>query len=178
MTTLTIDLADILEAKLQFGFTVPVPIDLDQLLEYADDDWEHELDLDALLADRRQAAVLLDAATIHDRHPHLTLDQAWEVVRIVRADFEAFAEDVVDDAVHINYPTARMGLQTRLMNLRYALNGRTDEGGVRLRGELAGLERVFHKLPVFPDGANPALEGGLAAALDDLEAASREGGAA
>lgn len=178
MTTLTIDLAAILGHKLQFGFTVPVPVDVDQLLEYADDDWEHELDLEGLLAERRQAVVLLDAGTVQDRHPHLTPDQAWDVVQVVRSDFEAFAEDAIEDAVYFNFPTARMTLQTRLLNLRNSLDGRTDDLGRRLKHELAGLQRVFDKLPTTPDGTNPALEGSLAVALDDLEAAARvEGGA-
>jgi hypothetical protein len=178
MTTLTIDLADILDHKLQFGFTVPVSVDVDQLLEHADDDWEHELDLESLLAERRQAVVLLDASEVHDRHPHLTPDQAWDLVQIVRADFEAFVDDAIDDAVYFNFPTARMTLQTRLLNLRYSLNGRTDDLGRRLTHELAGLQRVFDKLPTTPDGTNPALEGSLAVALDDLETAARVAGGA
>lgn len=176
MTTLTIDLADILEHKLQFGFTVPVPIDVDQLLEYADDDWREEIDLDGLLAEQRKAAVVIDAADFTREYPHLTDAQAWELAQTVRDDFQHFLKaDALHDAVHFNYPTVRMTLESRMSNLRYTLRARTDEASVRLAAELEGLRRLLDRLPATDD---PALEGVIAATLDDIENASREGGAA
>ena len=44
---LTVNLADVLERKYPSGFHVPADIDIGTFLEFADDDWDHPLDLDA-----------------------------------------------------------------------------------------------------------------------------------
>ena len=177
MSHITIDLADILEDKLQFGFHVPVAIDVGQLLEYGDDNWDYALDLNDLLAHQRKTVVVISADDIGREYPHLNADQAWEIAERLRDDFAAFLDDAVADAVHINYPTARMQLHSRLLNLRHGLRGREDELVKRLLGELDGLLRLFHKVP--ESDTDPAVHGVFAAALDDIEAATKvEGGAA
>lgn len=178
MTKLTIDLADILKRKHPHGFHAPADIDIDTFLEFADDDWEHELDLTPFLAGRKEAAVILRAADVKNLYPHLTDEQAWEATEQLRDDIELFVEDAIADVVHLNFPSVRMRLHGRLMNLRYALQARTDGIAEQLLNEVKGLERLFASRPdAFGDG-NPALEGAIAATLDDLESASREGGAA
>jgi hypothetical protein len=47
---LTVNLADVLERKYPSGFHVPADIDIGMFLEFADDDWDHTIDIDALLA--------------------------------------------------------------------------------------------------------------------------------
>lgn len=174
MKHITIDLADILETKLQFGVSIPVSIDVDQLLEYGDDDWSHDLDIGDILSRQRITAVLISAEEVQRQYPHLSDEQAWETAERLRDDFEAFLEDAIADAVHINYPTARMQLHSRLLNLRYGLRGRDDEPAKRLLNEVDGLLRVFHHVP--ESDADPALHGALAAALDDIEDATKTQG--
>jgi hypothetical protein len=175
---LTLDLADILADKLGGGITVPVHVDADEFLESADDDWDHELDLDRLLADQRRAAVILSAADIRDRHPHLTDEQAWDVAGVVRDDLRDMLDDFVASVVDLNHPSAKSALEGRLFRLRHALDRRDEPDAKSLSGRLSGLLDLLRKVPDTTAG-NPALEGVIAATLDDFEAeAGRIGGAA
>ena len=82
MTKLTIDLADILKRKHPHGFHAPADLDIDTFLEFADDDWEHELDVHELLAEGQQIAVVWDIEDVQSLRPDLTDDQAWDVLRV------------------------------------------------------------------------------------------------
>lgn len=170
MTKISLDLAQILEAKYPQGFHVPADIDLTNFLEFADDDWTEELDLDALLAEERKAAIIITAQQVKNDFPHLSDEQAWEVVEITRDQTQLAIDDFIADVVHFNFPSTKMELHSRLMNLRYRLNGKGDATSKQLQHELSGLLRLFHKLPDTLDG-NPALEGIIAATLDDIETA-------
>ena len=56
--TLEIDLADILENKYPNGFHAPADIDISSFLEFTDDDWRHEIDIEDLLAANRFIGVV------------------------------------------------------------------------------------------------------------------------
>jgi hypothetical protein len=87
MTKITLDVANILKRKYPGGFHAPADIDIDTFLEFADDDWEHEIDLDTLLARDGQVALLLSTEDVYARRPDLTHDQAMDVLRMSRGDF-------------------------------------------------------------------------------------------
>ena len=55
---LTLNLADVLERKYPSGFHVPADVEITTFLEFADDDWDHAIDLDALLEAEDQVALL------------------------------------------------------------------------------------------------------------------------
>lgn len=172
MTTITIDLAEILEAKLQHGFHVPVSIDIRDLLDYADDDWDETLDLDLLLAGRHEAALIFSATDVRRLRPHLTDDQAWEVAEVTRDQFRHALDDFLGDVADENYPTAKRELQRRALGLKHRLECPSPDRpeATELIQQLAGVQRLITKLPDDAHG-HPALEGSLAATLDDLERA-------
>lgn len=81
---LTVNLADVLERKYPSGFHVPTDIDIGTFLEFADDDWDHTLDLDALLAAEHRVATLWSVDDVLSRRPDLTRQQAWQVLTTAR----------------------------------------------------------------------------------------------
>ncbi len=163
-TKITLDLAGILAAKLQHGFHMPVTVDIAELLEYADDDWDEELDLDDLLARDGRAALVFSADDARAARPHLTGEQAWEVTRVTRDECRDALGDFLGDVADANHPTAKLILQRRLG----ALTARLRDDPRSEPPELVGFRRMIERLPA---GGDPALEGFVAAALDDLEAA-------
>jgi hypothetical protein len=170
MTTITLDLREILEAKLQHGFNVPVSIDVGDFLDYADDDWEEPIDLDCYLALRQEAAVVFSAKDVKRLRPHLSDEQAWEVVEITRDQTQSMMDDFLGDVADEACPSGKRLLQQRLVRLKLRV---TDKHRVRpeaetLLQELAGIQRLLGKVPDDASG-NPALEGSIAATLDDLE---------
>jgi len=176
MTTIQIDLADILEGRLQFGFSIPVPIDVSQLLEYADDDWRHDLDLEDLLSEQRKVAVIISAGDIKRNFPHLTEGQAWEIAAGIGDHMQGGLEDWISDAVYMDYPSSQMKLLQRARSLKSTLSARTDDPATTLLAETNGLLRLINKLEGAP--SDPALEGKIAATLDDIETSmTKKGGA-
>ena len=93
---LTINLADILERKYPHGFHVPVDVDISSFLEFADDDWDHSIDLNAILAADNEVALVWTIDDVHQRRPDLTEEQAWKVLVTARDDF-------LKDACHLDF---------------------------------------------------------------------------
>lgn len=177
-TMLKIDLDEILEEKLQFGFTVPVPIDVSQLLEYGDDDWRYDLDLDEILASQCKAAIVISAEEVRREHPQLTQDQAWEIAQVVRDQTRDALEDFIGDTVWMNYPSERMKLRDRIYKLQRVLQGRDDAPFKKMADELQGLARLLNRED-HKASDDPAICGAVAATLDDIDAVlAKEGGAA
>jgi hypothetical protein len=170
MTTITIDLREILEAKLQHGFHVPVSIDASDFLDYADDDWDEPIDLDCYLAQRQEAAVVFSAKDVKRLRPHLSDDQAWEVVEITRDQTQSMMDDFLSDVADEACPSGKRLLQSRLVRLKLRVTDqhKLNPEAERILQELAGIQRLLGKVPDDTKG-NPALEGSIAATLDDLE---------
>ena len=150
MTTVEIDLADILEQKYPHGFHVPADIDLSMFLEFGDDDWTHDLDLKSLLAKDRRIALVFDTEDVKTLRPHLDDDQAWEVLQ----QFEAACEDCQEPMLE----TIR-----QLADFAYP----DDKAVLRER-----INRLAKQVEALPDRqrSNPAAYGEAAAKLDTLEA--------
>jgi hypothetical protein len=193
MTDITLDLAAILERKYPRGFHAPADIPIDTFLEFADDDWEHTVSLDDLLDGQRAAALTFTAADVKERRPDLTDEQAWEVARIGRDDFvrERCHLDYLECTADALFPSVKRQALDRVYGLKFRVRERLSaaeaahperrESTDRLREwlhELNGVERIARKLPDQIAG-DPAAQGSVAAALDDLEAAiTGNGGAA
>jgi hypothetical protein len=150
MTTVEIDLADILEQKYPHGFHVPADIDLSLFLEFGDDDWTHDLDLKALLAKDRRIALVFDTEQVKALRPHLDDDQAWEVLQ----QFEAACEDCQEPMLE----TIR-----KLADSAYP----DDKAVLRER-----INRLAKEVEALPDRerSNPAAYGEAATKLDAIEA--------
>jgi hypothetical protein len=149
MTTVGIDLADILEQKYPHGFHVPADIDLSMFLEFGDEDWTHELDLKALLAKDRRIALMFDTEQVKTLRPHLDDDQAWEVLQQFESACEDFQEPMLEtirQLADFAYPNDKAILRERLNRLSRAVEALPDR------------ERT-----------NPAAYGETAAKLDTLE---------
>ena len=170
MTTITINLAEILEAKLQHGFSVPVSVDVGDLLDYADDDWDEPIDLDLLLAQRQEAALIFSAADVKRLRPHLTDEQAWEVVGFIRDQMRPTVEIYLCDLADEYFPSAKANLHHRVHQLQSVLHRRhaARPEAERIVQQLFGIERLIEKLPHDVSG-NPAMEGSIAATLDDID---------
>ncbi|MGL6076745.1 MAG: hypothetical protein ACRC8S_21535 [Fimbriiglobus sp.] len=183
MTRMTIDLATILEHRYPNGFHAPADIPLDTFLEFADDDWEHSIDVFALLEEQRVAAITFGTAEVLERRPDLTGDQAWEVATIARDDFirDRCHLDFLECTADALFPSVKRKALDRVYSLRFRLRERLGnseaappdvrESGDRLQQwmhELGGIERIARKLPdqVTTD---PAAYSSISAALDDLE---------
>lgn len=153
-TTLTLDLAGILKRKYPRGFHVPADIGIDMLLEYGEEDWEHDLDIDlrALLAERRAIALVWDAGMVRDAYPHLTPEQAWEALRECERDHEA-------------------GRRLGWAGIAEVLDRLFPSAQEARRRLLEGLRRLQGRVEALPAGAgaDPSPYGELAAALDALE---------
>jgi hypothetical protein len=170
MTMLTINLAEILESKLQHGFSVPVSVDVGDLLDYADDDWEETIDLELHLAQRQQAALIFSAHDAKRLRPHLTDEQAWEVAEITRDQTRSMVEEFLAEVADENFPSAKEDLHRRVARLHVILNHRHSgkPEAKRIDEQLYGIERLIEKVP-HDVHTNPALEGSITATLDDIE---------
>jgi hypothetical protein len=148
---LILNLADILERKYPSGFHVPADIDISTLLEYGDDDWDHTIDIDALLEAEDQVALVWSLADVLIRRPDLTEEQAWKVLTSAREDF-------LHDRCHLDF----------IESTADGLYPLPVDAKSRLRRCAEALLRQIDALP--PDERdNPAAYGQLAAKLDDLE---------
>lgn len=170
MTTITINLAEILESRLRHGFSVPVTIDVGDLIDYADDDWDETIDLDAYLAGRHEAAIIFSAKDVQMLRPHLTDTQAWEVAEVTRDQTRDVVHDFMSDVADMNYPTTKQELLRRVWNGKVSLTKpfvEREEASGFLQ-QLQIIERLIEK---FPEDAmaNPAIVGSIAAMLDDIE---------
>jgi len=170
MTHISIDLAELLQAKLQHGFSVPVSIQVEDLLEYADDYWDEVLDLDHLLEARHEVALVITADQVLELRPHLTHEQAWEVAKITRNDTQYMLRDLIGDVADLNYPTAKDQLLLRAIRLQATLKSlaETEVTALAALQQLEAVRRGIDRVPERPD-VDPAWIGSLAASLDDLE---------
>jgi hypothetical protein len=170
MTHISIDLAKLLEAKLQHGFSVPVSIDIEQFLEYADDHWDEVLDLDHLLEPRREVALIITAAQVSELCPHLSYEQAWEMAQVTRDQTADMLNDLIRDVMDVNYPTPKDQLQLRVIRLKASLKSlaQTQPRAASALQQLETLRSCIERIPDRPD-IDPAWIGSLAATLDDLE---------
>src|SRR5262245_9025113 len=102
-TKMQIDLADILKRKYPHGFHAPADIDIDAFLEFADDDWDHGLDIDIheVLAESKAIALIWDADMLLSTYPHLTEEQAWEVLQECERDYAAEHGLTWDDVAEV-----------------------------------------------------------------------------
>jgi hypothetical protein len=149
-TTLEIDLADILEHKYPHGFHAPADIDIGTFLEFADDDWSHELDIDALLAANRRIGIVWNVQLVLDERPDLTDDEAWTVLQACQPHFEEFTDPM------------RETIRQRADDLFPKLNGKAA-----LRAYLARIERRIEALPE-DECTDPAAYGSVGAELDTV----------
>ena len=148
-TTLEIDLADILEHKYPHGFHAPADIDISSFLEFADDDWSHELDIEALLAANRLIGVVWNIQLVLDERPDLTDEEAWTVLQACQPHFE----EVTDSIREIIRQQA---------DLFPKLKGKSA-----LRWQLARIERLIEALPE-DECTDPAAYGCVGAELDTV----------
>ena len=150
MTTLEIDLADILERKYPHGFHAPADIDIGTFLEFADDDWMHEIDIEHLLTANQLIGITWKAQLVLDERPDLTDDQAWTVLQACQAHFEEFTD--------LMMKTIRQRADSLFPKLK---------GKAALRAQLAQIEKQIDALPEH-DCTDPAAYGSVAAALDTI----------
>jgi hypothetical protein len=149
-TTLEIDLADILENKYPHGFHAPADIDISSFLEFADDDWKHEIDIDDLLAAKRLIGIVWNVRLVLDERPDLSDDQAWTVLQTCQPHFEA-----VTDAMRQTIRQQAEGLFLK------------PQGKAALRSQLARIEQRIEALPE-DECTDPAAYGCIGAALETV----------
>ena len=160
-TKLQIDLARILGDKYPKGFHTPADIDIDTFLEFAEDDWGHELDLNALLAESFRVALVLDLDDVKRVRPDLNDEQSWDVLQNFRAAVQEWRNpllEIITDLADQTYPSAA-------------------DAKLRLGERLRTLLRQVEALPA-DERTNPAVYGGIAAKIDDVEEALRQNGGA
>lgn len=151
---LTLNLADILERKYPSGFHVPADIDLGTFLEFADDDWDHCLDLDAHLEAEDSVALVWSVSDVLARRPDLTAEQTWTVLVTARDDFRRgechidFIEATANGVFPVG-PLAKELLCRRVKSLLTAVetlpdSGLTDPAGFsNLASRLEDLEMAI-----------------------------------
>jgi hypothetical protein len=106
MTTIKLNLRDLLEEKCLDTTWTSVEVSLSDFLDY-DDDWEHELDVHQLLAERQQIADIWGTEDVQSIRPDLTADQAWQVLLAVKRHHDAgigIAWDVLEHHAESMYP--------------------------------------------------------------------------
>jgi hypothetical protein len=149
-TTLEINLADILEQKYPHGFHAPADIDIGNFLEFADDHWMHQVEIDDLLAANRLIGVVWDVQLVLDERPDLTEDQAWTILQACRP----YLEEVTDP-------------------MRATIRRRADDqfpkpnAKAALRAQLARIDREIEALPE-DECTDPAAYGSVSARLDTV----------
>jgi hypothetical protein len=149
-TTLEIDLADILEHKYPHGFHAPADIDIDTFLEFADDDWMHEIDIEDVLATKRLIGIVWNVQLVLDDRPDLTDDQAWTVLQACQPHFEEVTDPMRE--------TIRQLADDLFPKLK---------GKAALRAYLARIERRIEALPEN-ECTDPAAYGSVATELDTV----------
>jgi hypothetical protein len=150
MTKLQIDLANILEHKYPHGFHAPADIDISSFLEFADDDWMHEVEIEDLLAAKQLIGVVWNIQLILDERPDLTDDQAWKVLRACQPRLE-----------EVTGP------------MRETIRQQADELFPQLKGKAAlraQLARIATRIEALPEDecTDPASYGSVAAELDTV----------
>jgi hypothetical protein len=149
-TSLEIDLATILEQKYPHGFHAPADIDIVNFLEFADDDWSHEVNIEELLADKQLIGIIWNVRLILDERPDLTDDQAWRVLQDCQPHFEE-----VTDPVRAIVRKVAADLFPQ------------PQGKAAIRAMLAQIERQVEALPEN-EQSDPAGCGSIAAIVDDI----------
>ena len=149
-TTLEIDLADILGDKYPHGFHAPADIDISSFLEFADDDWMHEIDIEDLLAAKRLIGIVWNVQLVLDERPDLTDDQAWTVLQACQHHFEEVTDPMRE--------TIRQQADELFPKLK---------GKAALRARLAQVERRIEALPE-DECTDPAAYGSVAVEIDTV----------
>lgn len=146
MTKLNIDIADILGDKFPHGFHVPVDIGLETFIEWADDEWTHELDIDTLLQERDQVAVIWGIDAVKIRRPDLTREQAWEVLLRAREDYlkDSCDLDFIESTADGMFPkkkTYRVCVSSKVLE-SYEVDAESEEDAEELwmHGRLCGTD--------------------------------------
>lgn len=150
MTTLEINLADILEHKYPHGFHAPADIDISNFLEFADDDWSHEINIENLLGQNHLIGIIWNVRLVLDERPDLTDDQAWTVLRACQHHFEEVTDSMLETIRHLaddKFPKPK--------------------GKAGLRAQLAWIERRIEALPQ-DECTDPAAYGSVSAELDTV----------
>jgi hypothetical protein len=106
-----VNIRDYLGDMTGYGITVEARVDADDILEALDlpDEYEFDIDIHALLAERKQIAHIWGVEDVQEVRPDLDEDQAWEVLQRIdrRLDsergiswetIEIVAEDLFGDA--------------------------------------------------------------------------------
>jgi hypothetical protein len=130
--SLNLNLSDILEAKYPQGFTVPADIDISSFLEFADDDWDHRIDLDAHF--EGDCVILVwSLEDVWERRSDLTKEQAWKVLIAARDAFQRdqsqrdFLESTALEMFPIG-PQATEQLRQRLLGLVKKVESLPNDG--------------------------------------------------
>ena len=150
-TTINLNLADLLEEKYPHGFHVPADIDLSTFLEYGDEDWTHDLDLEDLLAKKHLIGICWNVKLVLDERPDLTEEQAWKVLQACQPPLE----EVTD---HVRRTV-------RLMAREFFPEPKGKDG---LKACLAAIGRQVDALPE-DEVTDPAAFGRIAATLDAMQ---------
>ena len=149
--TLEIDLADILERKYPHGFHAPADIEIGNFLEFADDDWTHELDVAELLAKDHSIGIIRDVQLVLDQRSDLTEDEAWKVLQLCQSHFEQVTDtvrEIVRQVAESLFPKP------------------SGKAGLR-----AVLARIGDRIEALPDDerTDPAAYGAVQAELDTAD---------
>ncbi len=147
-TKLEINLADILEDKYPHGFHAPADIEISNFLEFADDDWMHEIDIQDLLKENRQVGLFWTVQDVIDARPDLDDERAWVVLKACRPHFDPLADLMRETIKRLSadlFPK--------------------PSGKAALRAYLARIERRIEALPE-EESKDPAAYGSVAAELD------------
>ena len=89
MANITLSMHDILVQHFGTSVTVPATIDIDQLLDFACDDDEHEIDVDDYLAKQQQIAIIWGIDDVKSVRPDLSDEQAWEALKFAHRGHDA-----------------------------------------------------------------------------------------
>jgi len=149
--TFEIDLADILERKYPHGFHAPADIDISNFLEFADDDWTHEVDIAELLAKDHLIGIIRDVQLVLDERPDLDGNEAWKVLQVCQSRFEQVTDEVRQIVRQVAEslfpkPSGKAAMQSLLARIQGRIEALPDE------------ERT-----------DPAAYGSVQAELDDVD---------
>jgi hypothetical protein len=156
-TSLEIDLATILERKYPHGFHAPADIDIGTFLEFADDDWLHEMDVEELLADKQLIGIIWNAQLILDERQDLSEDQAWRVLQACQPHFEEVTDPmraIVQKVAGDLFPQ--------------------PQGKAAIRALLTQIERQVEALP-DDEQTDPAGYASISVIVDDIAKLLRRG---
>lgn len=123
--------------------TFEASVDVDNLFETAHLPDEHELDLHDLLAEGHAIALIWDTGMLLSHYPHLTDEQAWDVLQECERNYNSehgLTWDDVTEVVAERYPDPDDFLMPeRIARCEKALEPYTDSDDANLTDLLADL---------------------------------------